>query len=59
MKVYARPYEEGYPVDILNTVTVKRKCRKLSHSWRGPGIVIKKLSSYLYRVKTHGGGPVS
>ena len=32
--------------------TVKGKCRKLSPSWKGPGKVIKKLSPYLYRVKT-------
>ena len=37
---------------ILNTPTVKGKCRKLRPSWKGPGIVIKKLSPYLYRVKT-------
>ena len=53
MKVYARAYEEGDIVDILDTATVKGKYRKLSHSWKGPGVVIKKLSSYLYRVKTH------
>ena len=52
MKVYARAYEEGDLVDILDTATVTGKCRKLSHSWKGPSIVIMKLSSYLYRVKT-------
>ena len=59
LKVYARAYDKGDLADILDTATVKGKCRKLSPSWKGPGIVIKKLSSYLYRVKTHGGGPVS
>ena len=51
LKVYSRAYEEGGLVYILDTVTVKGKCRKLSHSWMGSGIVIKKLSPYLYRVK--------
>ena len=37
---------------ILDTTTVKGKCRKLSPSWKGSGIMIKKLSPYLYRVKT-------
>ena len=37
---------------ILDTATDKGKCRKLSPSWKGPGIVVKKLSPYLYRVKT-------
>ena len=37
---------------IVDTATVKGKCRKLSPSWKGSGIVVKKLSPYLYRVKT-------
>ena len=37
---------------IVDTATVKGKCRKLSPSWKGPGKVVKKLSPYLYRVKT-------
>ena len=52
LKVYSRTFEEGDLVYVLDTATVKRKCRKLSPSWKGPGIVIKKLSRYLYRIKT-------
>ena len=52
LKVYSRTLEEGDLVYVLDTATVKRKCRKLSPSWKGPGIVIKKLSPYLYRMKT-------
>ena len=52
LKVYSRAYEEGDLVYILDTGTVKGKCRKLSPSWKGTGIVIKKLSPYLYRVTT-------
>ena len=37
---------------FLDTAFVKGKCRKLSPSWKGPDIGIKKLSTYLYRVKT-------
>ena len=36
----------------MDTPTVKGTCRKLSPFWKGPGIVIRKLSPYLYRVKT-------
>ena len=43
LKVFSRAYEEGDLVYILDTATVKGKCRKLSPSWKGPGIVIKKL----------------
>ena len=49
LRVHSRAYEKGDLVYILDTATVKGKCRKLSPSWKGPGKVIKK---YLYRVKT-------
>lgn len=52
LKVFSRAYEEENLVYILDTATVKGKCHKLSPSWKGPGIVVKKLSPYLYRVKT-------
>ena len=32
LKVFSRPYEEGGLVYILDTATVKGKCRKLSPS---------------------------
>ena len=51
-KTNFRAYEKGGPVYILDTSTVKGKCRKLSPSRKGTGIVIKKLSQYLYIVKT-------
>ena len=53
-QVYSRTYEEGDLVYILDMATVKGKCRKMSPSLKGTGIVIKKLSSYLHRVKTKG-----
>jgi hypothetical protein len=35
----------------LDTATVKGKTRKLSPSWKGPGVVIEKLTPYLYKIK--------
>ena len=55
VKVYSRAYKEGDLVYILDTATVKGKCRKLSPSWKGPGIVIKKLSPYLLSGENQGG----
>ena len=52
LKAYFRAYEERDLVYIFDTATVKGKCRKLSPFRKGTGIVIKKLSPYLYRVKT-------
>jgi hypothetical protein len=36
----------------LDTATVKGKCRKLSPSWKGPVLVIQRLSDHLYHVRT-------
>ena len=52
LKVHSRAYEQGDLVYILDTATVKGKYHKLRPSWKRPGIVIKNLSPYLYRVKT-------
>nr|XP_022294766.1 uncharacterized protein LOC111104889 [Crassostrea virginica] len=53
LKVHSRAYKEGDLAYILYTATtVKGKCRKLSPSRKGSGIVIKNHSPYLYRVKT-------
>ena len=46
LKFYSRAYKEGDLVYILETANVTGKCRKLSPSWKGTGIVIKKLSPY-------------
>jgi hypothetical protein len=52
LKEFTRSYNLGDLVYVLDTATVKGKCRKLSPSWKGPGIILKKLSPRLYRVKT-------
>jgi hypothetical protein len=35
----------------LDTATVKRKTRKLSPPWKGPGVVIERFTPYLYKIK--------
>ncbi|XP_056003459.1 uncharacterized protein LOC130046578 [Ostrea edulis] len=52
LRVRFRAYQEGDTVYVLDTATVKGKCRKLSPSWKGPGLVVQKLSAHLYRVRT-------
>ena len=44
-------YEVGDVVHILDEASVKGQCKKWCPPWRGPGIIIKKFSSYLFRVK--------
>lgn len=54
LRTLEHPYKVGDAVYVLDTATVKGKCRKLSPSWKGPGVVVEKLSAYLYKVKLRG-----
>ena len=51
MSVRVRELKLGDLVYQLDTATVKGKTRKLSPSWKGPGVVIEKLTPYLYKIK--------
>lgn len=51
LKIMLRSYAEGDIVYILDSAVLKGKCRKLCSPWKGPGIIVKKLSPYVYRVK--------
>jgi hypothetical protein len=51
VKVRVRELNLGDLVYQLDTATVKGKTRKLSPSWKGPGVVIEKLTPYLYKIK--------
>ena len=50
LRVLKWPYKEGQAVYILDTATVKGKCRKLSPPWKGPAVIVKRISAYLFRV---------
>jgi hypothetical protein len=51
VKVRVRELKLGDLVYQLDTATVKGKTRKLSPSWKVPGVVIEKLTPYLYKIK--------
>ena len=51
LKVLERNYEVGDPVYLLDTASVKGKCRKLLAPWKGPGVIVRKMSSYIFQVK--------
>jgi len=38
----------------IDTAAVKGKCKKLCPPWKGTGVVVEKLTPYLYRVKLKG-----
>ena len=51
LRVLQRPYQEGDIVYLLDTASVKGKCRKLLPPWKGPAIITKRITSALFRVK--------
>ena len=44
-------YKVGDVVYLLEKAVSKGKCKKLCPPWKGPGVVIEKLSESLFRVK--------
>ena len=51
LRVLQRSFQEGGVVYLLDTASVKGKCRKLLPPWKGPAIITKKVTSALFRVK--------
>jgi transposase InsO family protein len=51
LRILTRTYEEGDAVYVLDTATIKGKCKKLTAPWKGPGVIEKKISAFIYRVK--------
>ena len=50
LRLLERNYEVGDIVHILDEISVKGQCRKLRPPWKGPGIIIRKFSAYLFRI---------
>ena len=50
VRQYTREYKVDDRVYILDTARIKGRSRKLSPPWKGPGVIVEKLSPYLYRV---------
>jgi hypothetical protein len=50
LKTYTQSYSVGDPVYILDTSTPKGKCSKLRPKWKGPGLIVRKITDYLYKV---------
>ena len=51
VKILEKQYEKGDVVYVLDTASIKGKCRKLSPAWKGPGIVLERLTPYIYKIK--------
>lgn len=50
-RILERNYEVGDIVYLLDTAILKGKCRKLCPPWKGPGVIVTKLSAFIFRVK--------
>lgn len=44
-------YQTGDFVYVLDTAHLKGRTKKLDPPWKGPGIVVERLSPYIYRVR--------
>ncbi len=51
LRVCSRTYDVGDAVYVLNTASKKGLSSKLSIQWNGPGVVLRKITPYLYKVQ--------
>ena len=51
LRLLERNYEVGDVVHTLDEASVNGRCKRLCPPCRGPGVIVKKFSPYLYRVK--------
>lgn len=50
LKTFVRSYSVGDAVYVLDTATVKGVCSKLSPTWKGPALIVRKLTDYVYEI---------
>ena len=51
LKVLEKQYQPGDLVYVLDTAQIKGKSKKLSPPWKGPGIILTRVTPYVYKVK--------
>ncbi|XP_033730614.1 uncharacterized protein LOC117320029 [Pecten maximus] len=51
LRVLKRSYQKGDIVYILDSGATKGRCKKLCPPWKGPGIIVEKITPYLFRVQ--------
>ena len=50
LKAFTRSFCRGDAVYVLDTAVPKGKCAKLRPQWKGPGLVVRKITDFLYEV---------
>lgn len=53
LRVLKKSYDKGDKVYILDNSTPKGKCKQLCPPWKGPGIVVERITPYLFREQLH------
>lgn len=51
IRLLQRTYAVGDVVYLLDTASIKGKCKKLSSPWKGPAVIVEKISASLFRVR--------
>ena len=51
VKILEKQYEKGDLVYVLATPIINGKCKNLSPPWKGPGVVLDRLTPYIYKIK--------
>ena len=51
--ILRRPFNKEEIVYLWDMAVLKGKCRKLCRPWKGPTIIVQKISSSLFRVQLH------
>jgi transposase InsO family protein len=51
VRIREQDYKPSDLFYVLDTAKIKGRAKKLDPPWKGPGIVVEKLSSYVYTVK--------
>jgi ketosteroid isomerase-like protein len=51
VKILEKQYEKGDLVYVFYTASIKGKCKKLSPPWKELGVVMDRLTPYIYKIK--------
>jgi hypothetical protein len=51
VKILEKQYQKGDLVYVLDTAIIKGKCKNLSPPWKGPGVVLDRLTPCIYKIK--------
>ncbi len=51
MRINLKSYAVGDAVYVLNTASKKGLAKKLTIQWNGPGLVVRRITPYLYKIQ--------